>query len=77
MELPASLKDMAASGRKLLTDTKVRKAPGKSPATKNLSAPPETDPFKIFIRRCTTERPAKDEVVKDIQKFIKAAEADI
>jgi hypothetical protein len=78
MELPAALKDMLSSGKRLLTDTRVRRTvteqKKKGPATKNLAAPPETDPLKIFTRRGIDERPPKDEMVKDIKKFIKAAE---
>lgn len=79
-ELPAALKEMIASGRSLLTDTKqARKlGPGggskKAPATASLMAPPETDPFKIFIRKCVDEKRKKADIVEDIKKFIKVAE---
>ena len=81
MELPAALKDMLASGKRLLADTRIRRPAAeqkkKGPATKDLAAPAETDPFKIFIRRGVDERPSKDEMVKDIKKFIKTAEDNI
>lgn len=81
-EVPAALKDMLASGRSLLTDTKSAKKPGpgasaKTPATKSLSAPPETDPFKIFIRKCVDEKRKKTEIVEDIRRIIKTAEEDL
>lgn len=79
-ELPAHLKDLFASGRVILSDSKQRKAPApggkpkKGPATANLAAPPETDPYKIFIRKCVNEKIKKADMVKDIERFIKVAE---
>lgn len=78
-ELPAHLKDLFASGRTILSDSKQRKAPApgkskKGPATANLAAPPETDPYRIFIRKCVNEKIKKADMVKDIERFIKVAE---
>ena len=78
-EVPAALKAIFDTGRTLLTDTKqVRKAAPvkgkKGPATKDLAALPETDPFKIFVRKCVDEKRKKSEIVEDIKKFIKVAE---
>jgi hypothetical protein len=64
------------SGRRLLVDTKQRKAKGakKPDPSKDLIAPAETDPYRVFVRRVVSERPGKAEIVKDIERFIKAAE---
>ena len=79
-EVPAALKALLESGRSLLTDTKQPRKPApakgekRGPATKNLAAIPETDPFKIFVRKCVDEKRKKAEVVEDIKRFIKTAE---
>jgi len=74
------LKDVLASGKKLLTDTKARnkvvkkeEKPGKVPNPAAGSGP-ETDPHKIFVKRMIQERPKKSELVEEVQKF--CAEAD-
>jgi hypothetical protein len=74
------IQQFLASGRALLTDTK---QPRKLPMTSKkgaapppaLGAPAETDPYKIFTRRAVMEKPSKADLVKDIQRFIEAAEA--
>ena len=73
------LKSVFETGRKLLTDTKTpRKVTAtKGPATKNLAESLDFDPYKVFSRRCISERPQKAEVVKEIERFIKAAEKDL
>lgn len=67
------LKDLLASGRKILDDTKVlpvkRETKGSS-----IHNPIESDPHKIFIKRAISERPKKGEMVDEIKKFIKQAE---
>ena len=85
-EIPASLKSVIDTGRALLVNTKQRKPapPPKSvaaaahkkgsPATTSLSALPETDPYKIFVKKCVNEKVKKPDLVKEIQTFIKAAE---
>ena len=74
--MDSTLKDMLASGRRLLVDTKQKKVAGakKPNPSKDLVAPTDTDPYRVFTRRVIAERPKKDEVLKDIQRFIKAAE---
>ena len=74
-----ALKELLAAGKKLLVDTKARRPAKdeKKPATKDLVAPAETDPLKIFIRRCISEKPKKAEVVEEMKKFIKIAEDNI
>jgi len=73
------LKEFLSSGKRLLEDTK--KAKGlqqKSKATRQeVSGAVETDPHKIFIKRCISEKPKKPEIVKDIKNFIEAAEREL
>ena len=71
------LSELFKSGRHLLLDTKApRKIPPKTTASKAevMGMPTESDPHKLFIRRCVMERPKKNEIVDDIKRFIKAAE---
>ena len=78
--MDATLKALFESGKSLLTDTKQPRKPTaakvgkKGPATKDLAGPPETDPFKIFARKCVNEKRKKTEMVEDIKRFIKTAE---
>ena len=67
------------SGRHLLIDTKApRKSHKKEKVTKEeLMGDMETDPHKIFRKRCIAEKPKKAEVVADIKRFIEAAEKDL
>ena len=78
-EVPASLKAIFDTGRSLLGDTKQRRVAApvkgkKGPATKDLAAHPETDPFRIFVRKCVDEKRKKADIVDDIKRFIKTAE---
>lgn len=72
----STLKNMIESGRRLLVDTKQRKTTGpkKPNPSKDLIEPAETDPYRVFVRRVIAERPGKTEMLKDIHRFIKAAE---
>lgn len=77
--MDATLKALFESGKSLLTDTKQPRKPTpakekKGPATKDMAGPPETDPFKIFVRKCVNEKRKKSEIIEDIQRFIKTAE---
>ena len=77
--MDATLKALFESGKTLLTDTKSPRKPApakgkKGPATKDMTGPPETDPFKIFVRKCVDEKRKKPEIVEDIKRFIKVAE---
>lgn len=69
------LKDILASGRVILGDTKTAKLK-KDEKTKSssLTQPPESDPHKNFVKRTINEKPSKKEVVEEMKKFIKAAE---
>jgi hypothetical protein len=71
------LNQVLSNGVNILTDTKTPKKP-KAPATSIEKAKvPETDPHKAFVRRCIAERPKKEDVVKDLKRFIDAAEAEM
>jgi hypothetical protein len=37
----------------------------------------ESDPHKVFVKYAIDNRPKKSELVDDIKKFIKAAEAEL
>ncbi len=72
-------KQFLASGRTLLVDTKT---PRKVAAKTQKIAPEalghvETDPYKIFIKKVTQEKPKKVELVKEFKRFIEAAEAQL
>lgn len=68
------------SGKKLLSDTKQPKKSGvkKGKTTiEEISGQVETDPHRIFVKRCVSEKPKKVEIVKDIKRFIEVAEAQL
>ena len=71
MPRDAVLNHYLNSGRHLLMDTKMPRKIGAKP--KKIDDP-ESDPHKIFVRRCVAEKPKKKDIVDDIKKFIKAAE---
>ena len=75
------LHQLFSSGRKLVADTKMLPAPKQSkkesPTIEKAAANVETDPHKLFVKRMITEKPKKADVVKEIQKFISAAELDL
>jgi hypothetical protein len=71
------LGQMLSSGRKIIIDTKVpkkAKAPSNSIEKATII---ENDPHKAFVRRCIAERPKKEDVVKELKRFIVAAEAEL
>jgi|694.fasta_scaffold07436_18 hypothetical protein len=77
------LKEVLASGRKLLTDTKSpkiqvenpQKKPGKVPNPAAGSGPLEKDPHKVFVKRAIQEKMKKHEVVSEVQKFCDDADS--
>ena len=73
------LKSFLQSGRHLLLDTKApKKTQKKEKVTKaEVFGDLETDPHKIFRKRCIHEKPKKADVVLDIKRFIEAAEKDL
>ena len=72
------LAEFFTTGRKLVSDTKQPKPAHKKKqsATQDIAAF-EGDPHKVFIKRTISERPKKLEIIKDIVRFIKAAEAEL
>ena len=73
------LKAFLHSGRHLLMDTKVPKKTGKKEKVtkEEVLGDMESDPHKIFRKRCIAEKPKKMDVVMDIRRFIEAAEKDL
>ena len=67
------LKDVLASGRKILGDTKTPKI-AKQTKPSSLQTPPESDPHKVLVKRAIAEKPKKQELVDDFKRFIRAAE---
>lgn len=68
---------MMEAGRRLLVDTKQRTPAGAkkpNPSKDLMPTPDDGDPYKVFVRRVIAERPKKDEILKDIHRFIKVAE---
>lgn len=71
------MKALMESGRRLLVDTKQRKSTGAkkpNPSKDLVPTPDDGDPYKMFVKRVIAERPGKAEMLKDINRFIKAAE---
>jgi len=71
------LGQMLSSGKKLIIDTKVLKKPKAPPISIEKATFVESDPHKAFVRRCIAERPKKEDVVKELKRFIVAAEAEL
>lgn len=79
------LKEILASGRKILSDTKTprkpptkaEEKPGKVPNPAAGSDPIERDPHKIFVRRTVKEKPKKSVVVEEVQKFCNEADSKL
>lgn len=70
------LKDVMASGRKILGDTKIPKMT-KETKPSSLANKPEADPHKVLVKRAIQEKPKKQELVEEFKRFIKAAEEDL
>lgn len=71
------LKDFFSSGKKLLSDTKEMKIKDAKKKKATVETQLDADPHKNFIRRITTEKPRKAELVEDLKKFIAGAEAEL
>lgn len=70
------LKDLASTGRKIVTDTKTPKqAPvvGKKVAAKE-APEPITDIHQAFVKRAIKDKPPKKELVEFFQRVSEAAE---
>jgi len=76
------LKDLLASGKRILSDTKApRKTPepaktseGKKKPVPPMDTPTENDPHKAFVKRTIQEKPKQKAVVEELKKFIQSAE---
>lgn len=67
------LKEVLSSGRAILGDTKTPKL-NKQTKPSSVQESPESDPHKIFVKRAINEKPKKQDIVKEMERFIKAAE---
>ena len=74
--MDATYKAFLDSGRHLLSDTKIPRLSNKKPG-RPMTSVEESDPHKVFTKYAIDNRPKKSELVDDIKKFIKAAEADL
>ena len=70
------LKDVLASGRRILGDTKTPKMT-KETKPSSITNPPESNPHKVLVKRAIAEKPKKQELVEEFKRFIRAAEADL
>lgn len=70
------LKDLAASGRKILTDTKQQKNTLNVAKEVKVKAAPEpiTDIHQAFVKRCIKDKPKKQEIVEFFQRVCEAEE---
>jgi ABC-type molybdate transport system substrate-binding protein len=73
------LKDFLSSGRKLITDTKIKYIKNASKEAKVLKEKPvaEGNPHQVFVKRTILEKPKKSEIVEEFVKFIKSAEEQL
>lgn len=79
--MDSTLKALMDSGRKVIADSKTPKMAQKKKQVSRDEAlgvgPQDTDPHRVFVKRTINEKPKKAEVVKDIERFIKQAEAEL
>ena len=72
------LAHLLKAGKQILTDTKAPATKEKrEKIAKNAQEAPESDPHKAFVKKTITEKPSKDTVVKDFERFIKEAESKL
>jgi hypothetical protein len=65
-------------GKVILQDTKMPATKDKrEKIAKNAQSPPESDPHRAFVKRTITDKPDREELVKDLERFIKEAEAKL
>jgi hypothetical protein len=75
MERSSYLSNLLKSGKQILADTKLPASKEKrEKIVKNASEPVDADPHRAFIKKTITDKPPKDEVVKQLERFIKEAE---
>ena len=78
MEKSSYLTNLLKSGKQILADTKIPASKEKrEKIAKNAQELPDSDPHKAFVKKTITEKPPKDSVVKDFERFIKEAEAKL
>jgi DNA polymerase III epsilon subunit-like protein len=78
MERSAYLSHLLKSGKVILSDTKLPASREKrEKIVKNSQEPPDSDPHKAFVKKTITDKPKKEDVVKDLERFIKEAEAKL
>ena len=75
--MDATYKTFLESGRHLVMDTKTPRKHGTKPPPIAMTGggPGSDDPHKVFVKNTISSKPKKAELVKDIEKFIKQAEA--
>jgi hypothetical protein len=72
------LNQMLKMGKKILTDTKVPATKEKrEKIAKNATEPVESDPHKAFVKKTITEKPKREEVIKEFKRFIEEAESKL
>lgn len=79
------LKEVLASGRRVLSDTKQprkppvqeSKKPGILPNPAAGSGPLEKDPHKVFVKRAIKEKMKKAEIVEEVQRFCDDADSKL
>jgi hypothetical protein len=78
MERSAVLTSLLKDGKVILQDTKIPATKEKrEKIAKNAQAPPESDPHRAFVKRTITDKPDREELVKDLERFIKEAESKL
>jgi hypothetical protein len=77
--MDATYKSFLESGRHLVMDTKMPRKVGAKPPPIAMTGggPGSDDPHKTFVKNAITSKPKKTELVEDIKKFIKTAEAHL
>lgn len=78
MERSSVLQNLLKDGKTILLDTKIPATKEKrEKIAKNAQQPLDSDPHRAFVKRTITDKPDKDELVKDLERFIKEAESKL
>jgi len=72
-----NFKEFLASGKSLISDTKVPKSQTVKAPKKGMDAPVSSNPHHNFIKRCIDDKIKKSEVVEEFKKFIEQAESEL
>jgi hypothetical protein len=77
--MDATYKSFLESGRHLVMDTKTPRKVGTKPPPIAMTGggPGSDDPHRVFVKSTISGKPKKADLVKDIEKFIKQAEASL